>query len=299
MSNDGNLGKLIKEARTQAGLLQKDIVVGLDLGDFQTISKWENGRGVPSANNLIRLARLLGVSYSEQNYWMGLAGYTPPTDMPTEAQIKEELKIYVDIIAQEFLAAGIIDYRFTVWALNLPGISIFGLEKTQKLLRGYGNEFEWVFDPLMDSLTTSVDSFQKQIIAWFKLFNLHRRHEPFFKKYPSCLKNNLGNQYEAFEQLWHETPIDDPQYLVNLSRQPIPSIYFIEGERHIVNLTLDFQPTYHFPQFGIMRFVPSEIPKSLLFTPQAGMPQVITLWDEVDVQPLINQYLRDNDFSVP
>lgn len=65
--NKNNIGKKIKEARINKGLTQNELAnkFGYDNPiSFQSISLWENGNNLPSLDNLIKLADILGVSIS-------------------------------------------------------------------------------------------------------------------------------------------------------------------------------------------------------------------------------------------
>ena len=54
----------IRKLRRAKGLSQEDLAVRLHVVR-QTVSKWENGRSVPDADVLIRMAEVLDVSVSE------------------------------------------------------------------------------------------------------------------------------------------------------------------------------------------------------------------------------------------
>ena len=274
------LGKAIKTARTQKKMTQRDVVFKIGIGDFSVISKWENDTSIPAPSNLIKLAQALELPYSEQMHWMGLAGYIPMTIMPNKQQIMDELDIYCDFIGQEFLAAGVVDYRFHIWAENRASLSIWGYEQTVDFMAGGGTAFEQIMDQAISGLVAeSIEPVQKKFIAFFRLMNLQRQHEPFFSTYPECMQVRLGNNYKKFEQMWHEVMALEMKELIQFSRSPIPSVYFVDGEKHVVNLRLDIQITYHFPQFAIFRFIPVEIPRTLLYEPDDSIPPVVKLWD--------------------
>ena len=52
----------LKEYREQKGLRQEDLAELLDVSD-KSISKWELGNGYPSKKNMMKISKLLGVSF--------------------------------------------------------------------------------------------------------------------------------------------------------------------------------------------------------------------------------------------
>ena len=60
----GEIGKGIAEKRKQAGLSQEELAKRLGL-TRQAISRWESGAALPTVDNLVELARVLGVSVDE------------------------------------------------------------------------------------------------------------------------------------------------------------------------------------------------------------------------------------------
>lgn len=57
----------IKRYRKEKGYSQEEMAVKLHVVR-QTVSKWENGRSVPDAEVLIRIAEILDVSVHDRSY---------------------------------------------------------------------------------------------------------------------------------------------------------------------------------------------------------------------------------------
>lgn len=58
---DNTIGKHIQEARLRNGMSQLDLSIRCGVA-IQTINRWEGGKRSPRANDLVVLARVLGVS---------------------------------------------------------------------------------------------------------------------------------------------------------------------------------------------------------------------------------------------
>lgn len=58
--NNSKIGELIYQLRKEQNLTQQDIASRLNISN-KTVSKWENGNGMPDLSNLLELSGLLGV----------------------------------------------------------------------------------------------------------------------------------------------------------------------------------------------------------------------------------------------
>ena len=59
-----SLGEVLKEHRTRCGMTQEFVAESLGVSR-QAVSKWENGTADPSTSNLLKLAKLYGITPEE------------------------------------------------------------------------------------------------------------------------------------------------------------------------------------------------------------------------------------------
>ena len=59
-----SLGEVLKEHRTRCGMTQEFVADAMGVSR-QAVSKWENGTADPSTSNLLKLAKLYGLSPEE------------------------------------------------------------------------------------------------------------------------------------------------------------------------------------------------------------------------------------------
>ena len=59
-----SLGEVLKDHRTRCSMTQEFVAASLDVSR-QAVSKWENGTADPSTSNLLKLAKLYGISPEE------------------------------------------------------------------------------------------------------------------------------------------------------------------------------------------------------------------------------------------
>ena len=59
-----SLGEVLKEQRTRCGMTQEFVAESLGVSR-QAVSKWENGTADPATSNLLKLAKLYGITPEE------------------------------------------------------------------------------------------------------------------------------------------------------------------------------------------------------------------------------------------
>lgn len=62
--NQDKIGKFIAECRKQNGFTQAELAERLGLSD-KAISKWENGRGLPDATNMLELCNIFNINVND------------------------------------------------------------------------------------------------------------------------------------------------------------------------------------------------------------------------------------------
>ncbi len=58
------IGRIIEKAREDNGMTKKDLAKAMEVS-LQTVYRWENGERIPSTLTLMRLSRVLNISYDE------------------------------------------------------------------------------------------------------------------------------------------------------------------------------------------------------------------------------------------
>ena len=61
-----SLGEVLKDHRTRCGMTQEFVAEAMGV-TRQAVSKWENGTADPSTSNLLKLAKLYGITPEELN----------------------------------------------------------------------------------------------------------------------------------------------------------------------------------------------------------------------------------------
>ena len=258
-----SLGELIQEIRLAKEFTQMDVVEGFwkegeRLGDHALISKWETNQYIPSARNLSILAKVLGISYVEEKYWRGLAGYLPKTRMPTLQQIREHLSLYSEgDIRYDPFPSIIVDYRFTIWALNEAARVVLDdpqFPDIRAILRMKPTLLDMQFHSKID-INKAVDNdnipaIRELQVQLFKAFNLHRRHEPFYSSYPQCLKGRFAKNYNEFEGIWNAINVENT---IALTEGAIKAFlgYLTPNLHEPIEIKQRLEYIPHFPQFAM------------------------------------------------
>lgn len=295
----------IRQARLKIGT-GVDIASWLGV-DQATISRFETGKRLPSADFLSRLARITGVSYVEELHWLGLAGYLPWTRMPSARQTIEGLELYCRDIAKDYYPSIIIDYRFTMWAMNPAAYSTFGYTAASELLTECLTMLHIVYSDklgLIDRVLNQREHTQRSQLVMFKAFNLNRRHEPFYERFPELMKNEIGvgtRGSREFQHHWNATEVTDD---IDTPRISEGGIEIVSDPFHIQQSLLfrqRLERTFHLPQFAFLRWEPHSkgAVEAFLHSDRIENRGVLKLWDLIDVNPLIERYDRENLMSQP
>lgn len=303
------LGRRIAARRKDLNLTQLQVTYHLSLGSIQTLSKWENGHQRPETDNLQALAELLQLSYTEQFMWFGLAGYIPLTTLPSREQIAQQLVCYSDDVAQDPFPSVVVDYRFTLWVLNASAVNVLGgyASAAAILAAHFPTVLDVVFRDevgISNFVTSNLDQARRLKVRLFKLYNINRRHEPFYRRFLDLMREHLGPCYPKFEQVWRATDIglEPIRHKFNEGIVEVSGYLTPEEESPLV-FKLRLEPTFHFPQFAIMRWYPAvmdaEIARQIEgINSQRESDQAIRLWEVADVQPLLDRYQAENSLRL-
>jgi transcriptional regulator with XRE-family HTH domain len=201
------LGERIRHIREARGNTQQQISYLLNLGDPKTVGRWENGKQQPKPEYIQELARVLNISYAEEMYWLGLAGYIPPTRMPKKQQIIPVLEMFYQDIAAHPYPAYFLDFRANFWAVNPASVGLFkDYDQTVELLKGFTNLLDLMFDSRIgfSNRIVNPNALRRGQLSRFIAQRLNQRHEQYWKEYPECFKDRWPEaDYKLFEALWH------------------------------------------------------------------------------------------------
>lgn len=200
------LGERIRHVREARGYTQQQISYLLNLGDPKTVGRWENGKQQPKPEYIQELARMLNISYAEEIYWLGLAGYIPPTRMPKKQQIIPVLEMFYQDIASHPYPAYFLDFRANFWALNPAAVALFGgYSEAITSLQNFTNLLDLMFDSRLGfgGRVANLKVIQRGQLSRFISQRLNQRHEHYWKQYPESFKERwLAKDYQYFEALW-------------------------------------------------------------------------------------------------
>lgn len=296
-------GEELANARQRKGFPQLKLAAELDLGGTGPVVAWEKGRRRPQIQTLTKLSQLLGSSYAEEVYWRGLTGYLPPTQIPTQAQIKEGLEPYAHYIANYPYPAYILDNRFLYWVVNFPTAELVGSQDyLLQLLSHKTTVFQAIFDSRLgiSQRASNLESIQLEQIRRFKGVNLFRRHEWFYQDYPECMKPILQKEdYDTFEKHWNtvnevKNNFNIDEYMLSQhTRAVLGQIEYNTGNRTI-HFQLTVEVLYSFGNiFTLIRYIPiSELQsQNSHMTSNSGY---YALWDHVDVDALLEDYRKSS-----
>jgi hypothetical protein len=179
------------------------------------ISRYETGDRVPPMSYIRHFSRKAALPFTEEQYLLGLAGATIPTRMPSSEQITKGMEAYCLDIERDWYPCIIVDHNFGIWALNNAAYDVLGEVRTVELIGQYMTVLEMIFSHEIDynsqnlvheALTNEAFRTRLQQIALFKLFNIQRRHEAFYRDYPRHL-GYIGNAYPRIPSQSFHSPL--------------------------------------------------------------------------------------------
>jgi len=286
---------LIAEIKAQRNRIGKQAIVADKLHIHHTlISKYETGKAPPTAHYLKALAECAKLSNGEVDYWLGLAGYMPTTQMPDLDQIKSKLELYCQDIERSVFPVAIVDYRLGFWAMNaaVHNVNGFGEDVARQILSsGRGNMLEMGLDERFACETTQQpDSARQATFALFESININRRHENFYINFEEIMRKKLrasSKAFTIFRKYWNSS--------VEMSR--ILRISLTTGqEGKVVSHREQVEFVRDLPQFAVVRFVPqTNALAEALQKRSATIQPVLKLWDVMlNVEVLIREYNIEN-----
>jgi transcriptional regulator with XRE-family HTH domain len=203
---------LEEEARGHQRVTQELLAERLGWSNAAHISQIEHGSRMPQVDTLQRWVSACGGTDFEIYYLLGLAGYLPLTQLPPKEQCIAALNnIDLKSLQNYPYPAYVVDYRATLWMVN----SVFAMfldEQTtmQHLFSLPINVFQLTMDPrlpIRHKLLQPETLYPVEILS-FKMHNMMRQHEPFYKRFvENTAKGLLPEQAAELKRIWDETPL--------------------------------------------------------------------------------------------
>jgi transcriptional regulator with XRE-family HTH domain len=308
------LGYALRKLRDRSKLTSDEIQVGyrrvtqellaerLGWSNAAHVSQIEKGSRLPQAETIQRWVTACGGTDFEIYYLLGQAGYLPLTQLPPKAlciRILEDLDL--KSLQTYPYPAYVIDFQTTLWMVN----SVFALfmdeqATMQSLLCSPINLFHITFDPrlpIRHKIVHPEALYHTQMLT-FKMLNMMRQHEPFYKRFVGDTgKGLLPAQAAELKRIWNETPLST-SYGFTFTREAMDFL-ITPG----LNVTLNGFVEMVFNMrdlFMICRFEPNKAlttSKNLqefegICEPLRGKPSA-KLWEHTDV----DVYLRQSNQS--
>jgi transcriptional regulator with XRE-family HTH domain len=305
------LGHALRTLRLNAKLSVEEIQVGykrvtqellaerLGWSNAAHVSEIEKGGRLPQLETIQRWVRVCAGREPELYYLLGLAGYLPPTQLPPKDLCIRVLEdIDLKTLQTYPYPAYVIDFKTTLWMVN----SVFALfmdEQTtlQRLFCFPINVFHLTFDPrlpIRHKLLHPETMYRTQTFS-FKMLNMMRQHEPFYKRFvEDTAKGLLSEQAAELKRVWNETPLST-SYGFTLTREAMD---FLITPDITVTLNGYIEMIFNMRDlFVIGRFEPNiarTTPKNLqafeaICEPLRGKPSA-KLWEQIDIDSLIEHY---------
>jgi hypothetical protein len=265
------------------------------------ISRYESGKRIPPLSYIRHLARTATLSFTEEQYLLGLAGATIPTRMPSTEQIKRGMEAYCIDIQRDWYPCIIVDHNFGIWAMNNAAYDVLGEVRTTEIIGQYVTVLEMIFSNEIDYnsenlvyevLTNEAFKTRLQQIALFKLFNIQRRHEAFYRDYPKHLgyigKASPRIQAHHFIPLWNHVDIVNEWGELQFKGGSVEITGVLPSKGKVdIRYRQRLEPIPHLPSFGIIRFEPFHEFYPIFESYKQQGKKVLKLWDISDIEPII------------
>lgn len=206
-----SLGSLIRKLRKGAELTQSELAERVGYSGHEIVSRWENDREKPTIDTLVEIARVINARDDELHELLMLERNVETHFLPWEITLPQLESIAKDMENLPY-PAYLLDYRGRFWAVNAGISQIVGmpLEAMRRLLQTYQqiSFLDVVFNRHLGfkAKFKNFEVLAKQQIARYKMMNLYRRHEPFYRNMLARAKEQLPERedYEQFKRLWLE-----------------------------------------------------------------------------------------------
>lgn len=278
------LGNLIRNLRRRVRLTQSQLAERLGYSGHEIVSRWENDREKPTIDTLVEIARVTNARDDELHELIMLERKVE-THFPPYAITLPQLKSIAKDMANLPYPAYLLDYRGRFWAVNAGISQIVGvpLETIRAMLQIYQqiSFLDVVFNRHLGfkAKLKNFDLLARQQIARYKMMNLYRRHEPFYRDILVRARAQLPEpeDYEQFKRLWHEVDESKFHELVTGIWVSVVLQHNASEQRYWLHVDPIFQLGKDL--FVIVWYRPEDW-RMLPAVPQ----EVLCLWDIVDVR---------------
>ena len=299
MSNLEELYERLREIR--AGIGSQQEVARLLSHDQAQISRYERGKRVPTLSYIRQLSRRAGLPFTEEQYLLGLAGAGIPTRLPSPEQIKNGMDAYCRDIQNDWYPSIIVDHNFGIWVMNEASYDVLGELRTKEIIGQYVTMLEMLFSRDIDYdtekavyevVTNQAYRTRMQQIALFKLFNIQRRHEAFYRSYTKHLgyigKGSPRIRPNGFVPMWNRVDIVNSRGELQFKDGSV-EITGVLPSRESVDIRYHqrIEPIPHLPMFCIIRFEPVHQFHYLFARYKWVSEKLIKLWEITDIEPII------------
>ncbi|MEP6988228.1 MAG: helix-turn-helix transcriptional regulator, partial [Chloroflexota bacterium] len=191
----------------------------------------EQGRRMPDQDTIIRLVKCLDGTFADQCLLMGLAGYLPPMQVPTLAQIQKELQPIIETIQGYPYPVYLLDRSFTYWVANPAAKMLVNrMNNVDSLGEQHASAFDLSFDSRLGiaNRIKNIEALRQEQVRRFKGLNVLHQHEGFYRFFLKHMQERLlAEDYQVFDTVWQSTSIEQ-RYTAAM--QELGYIRFAVGE---------------------------------------------------------------------
>jgi transcriptional regulator with XRE-family HTH domain len=299
LANLEELYQRLREIRSSIGS-QQDVARILNHDQAQ-ISRYERGKRIPSLSYIRLLSRCAGLPFTEEQYLLGLAGAGIPTRLPSPEQIKNGMEAYCRDIQNDWYPSIIVDHNFGIWVMNQAAYDVLGEIRTKEIIGQYVTVLEMIFSTelaynpevlVYEALTNQAYRTRVQQVALFKLFNIQRRHEAFYRNYPKHLgyigKGSPRMSANSFLPIWNQLDIVNARGELQFKEGSVEIVGILPSREPVdIRYHQRIEPIPHLPMFCIIRFEPAHQFHYLFARYKWVSEKLIKLWEISDIKAII------------
>ena len=262
------------------------------------VYRWESGKHktIPGPKLIIELGAVLKLSTADITQLLGLAGHLPETMLPPQKYVLQVLDMVAQQIQDYPLPAYVLDFRGNYWVVNPAAMSFFSYKSDviAKMMESRVNVFDFIFNHALgfSDQVQGIDSLQRDQVFRFKMTNLFRQHERFYKNMLPIMKTRLQTtDYEHFIEIL--TTVDPQTTEVtgwHGQRGIIATIDHTYPQFNNLQWSLTVQPIFSLQtMFDLVQFhLPPEQHAHVIIAQASSPPtgEPVCLWKFTDVDDL-------------